>query len=169
MAAGSTYTPIATTTLGSATPSYTFSSIPSTYTDLVLIAGNLKAASAGNAFKMQLNGDTTTNYSNTYVTGNGSSAISGRNSSTDTLRFFDNPNIDANGVVIVHFMNYANTTTFKTVISRSSAAGYSANAEVNLWRKTPEAINSIKIFFALSGNDLQAGTTFTLYGIAASG
>ena len=35
MAAGSTYTPIATTTLGSNVASYTFSSIAGTYTDLV--------------------------------------------------------------------------------------------------------------------------------------
>ena len=163
----STYTPIATTTLGSATASYTFSSIPSTYTDLILIAGHLNAASAGNAFKMQVNSDTGTNYSNTYLTGNGSSASSGRNSSADTLRFFDNPNIIGPAVVTAHFMNYANTTTYKTVLSRSSAAGYSANAEVNLWRNTA-AINSIKIFFATSGNDMQAGTTLTLYGISAA-
>jgi hypothetical protein len=167
MPAGSTYTPIATTTLGSATATYTFSSIPSTYTDLILIAGNLNAASAGNAFKMQVNSDTGTNYSNTYLTGNGSAASSGRNSSADTLRFFDNPNIIGPAVVTAHFMNYSNTTTYKTVIARSSAAGYSANAEVNLWRSTA-AINSIKIFFATSGNDMQTGTTFTLYGIASA-
>ena len=167
MAAGSTYSTIATTTLGSATASYTFSSIPSTYTDLILIAGHLNAASAGNAFKMQVNSDTGTNYSNTYLTGTGSSATSGRNTSADTLRFFDNPNIIGPAVVTAHFMNYANTTTYKTVLSRSNAAGYSVNAEVNLWRSTA-AINSIKIFFATSGNDMQAGTTLTLYGISAA-
>jgi hypothetical protein len=38
MAAGATYTPIATYTVsGSSTLTYTFSSIPSTYTDLVLV------------------------------------------------------------------------------------------------------------------------------------
>ena len=162
-----TYEPIATNTLGSATPSITFSSISSAYTDLVLVAGNLSAASASNAFKMQVNGDTGNNYSNTYLTGDGSSSSSGRNSSADTLRFFDNPNIIGPAVVTAHFMNYANTTTYKTVLSRSSAAGYSANAEVNLWRNTA-AINSITIFFATSGNNIQAGSTFTLYGIKAA-
>ena len=167
MAAGSTYTPIATTTLGSATPSYTFSSIPSTYTDLILIAGNLNAASASNAFKMQVNGDTGTTYSNTYLSGNGSSTTSGRNSNADSLRGFDNPNIIGPAVVTAHFMNYSNTTTYKTVLTRCNAAGYSTTAEVNLWRSTA-AINSIKIFFAASGNDIQAGTSFTLYGIQAA-
>jgi hypothetical protein len=167
MAAGSTYTPIATTTLGSAAASYTFSSISGSYTDLVLVAGNLAAASASNAFKMQVNADTATNYSNTYLSGNGSTAISGRNSSADSLRGFDNPNPIGPAVVTAHFMNYSNTTTYKTVLSRCSAAGYSTTAEVNLWRNTA-AITSIKIFFAASGNDIQAGTTFTLYGIAAA-
>ena len=167
MAAGSTYTPIATTTLGSAAASYTFSSIPSTYTDLILIAGNLSAASTNNAFKMQINSDTGTNYSNTFLAGNGSSATSGRNANADSLRGFDNPNILGPAVVTAHFMNYSNTSTYKTVLTRCSAAGYSTTAEVNLWRST-SAINSIKIFFATSGNDIQAGTTFTLYGIAAA-
>ena len=43
MAAGSTYTPIATTTLGSAQADVTFSSISGSYTDLVLIIGGKNA------------------------------------------------------------------------------------------------------------------------------
>jgi hypothetical protein len=68
----STYTPIATTTLGSAATSYTFTSIPTTYTDLILIV-NAKNASTGSYPKMQVgNGsvDTGNNYSRTYLTGN---------------------------------------------------------------------------------------------------
>lgn len=167
MPAARTYEPIATTTLGSATASYTFSSIPSTYTDLVLIAGSLNAASASNAFKMQVNSDTGTTYSNTFLAGNGTSATSGRNSNADSLRGFDNPNPIGPAMVTAHFMNYSNTTTYKTVLTRCSAAGYSTTAEVNTWRNTA-AINSIKIFWATSGNDIQAGTTFTLYGITAA-
>jgi hypothetical protein len=116
---------------------------------------------------MQVNSDTGSNYSNTYLTGDGTTAVSGRNTSADSLRCFDVPNIGTSAVITVNFMNYSNATTYKTVISRSSAAGYSAGAEVNLWRNTA-AITSIKIFFAASGNDIQAGTTFTLYGIAAA-
>ena len=61
----STYEPIATTTLGSAASSITFSSIPATYTDLRLVLVHTPSASTGNA-QMQFNSDTATNYSYTY-------------------------------------------------------------------------------------------------------
>ena len=66
MAAGITYTPIASTTLGSAAASYTFSSIPNTYTDLVLIASMADSNSgADQRMLVQVNGDTGTKYSTT--------------------------------------------------------------------------------------------------------
>jgi hypothetical protein len=89
MAAGSTYTPIATTTLGSSTSSYTFSSIPQTYTDLVLIVSGYGAASDGNSIVCRVgNGtvDSGTNYSTTRLSGSGSSASSGRSSGSDFMR-----------------------------------------------------------------------------------
>jgi hypothetical protein len=77
MAAGNTYEAIATQTLGSAAASVTFSSIPGTYTDLVVvIAGTLTTGSDNVSF--QLNGDSGANYSVTVLTGDGSTASSGR-------------------------------------------------------------------------------------------
>jgi ethanolamine utilization microcompartment shell protein EutL len=76
-----TYEPIATTTLGSAAASYTFSSISGSYTDLILVVD--ATTTAGNrALQLVLNSDTGTNYSATYITGDGSSTASSRNSST---------------------------------------------------------------------------------------
>ena len=64
MAAGITYTPITSTTLGSNTASVTFSSISSAYTDLVLVvAGALDGANW--VPTLQFNSDTGTNYSTT--------------------------------------------------------------------------------------------------------
>jgi len=173
MAAGSTYTPIATTTIGSTTASYTFSSIPSTYTDLVLICSGYGASVDGNVFVCQVNGDTGTNYSTTRLSGNGTTASSGRRTSV-TRAFLS----DASGLpnsssqisnYIVNFMNYSNTTTYKTIISRANVASgtYPATeALVNLWRNTA-AINEIKVFPDPSEN-FAAGFTLTLYGIAAA-
>ena len=60
MAAGRTYTPIATTTLGSATNTLTFNSIPSTYTDLVIICNY---SQNGDMLQGRFNSDTSTNSS----------------------------------------------------------------------------------------------------------
>jgi hypothetical protein len=70
--------------------------------------------------------------------------------------------------LIVSIMNYANTTTFKTVLSRSNnaGAGGGTSALVGLWRKTPEAINQV-VINAIGGNWI-TGSTFNLYGIQSA-
>ena len=158
-----TYEPIATTTLGSAAASYTFSSIPSTYTDLVLIA-SIKYALSGEFSKLTFNGDTASNYSSTYIIGNGSAASSGRSSSAAYIGVSYDANTET-FTDIFNVQNYANSTTFKTVLNRHSVAGTRAEALVGLWRKTPEAINSLTM---TSSGNYAIGTTFTLYGIKAA-
>ena len=168
MAAGSTYTPIATTTIsGSAQATITFSSIPSTYTDLVLV-NNVKMDLA-EVFNMRFNSDSATNYSSTFLNGSGSAAGSARGSN-ETIASFMWTGTGTNTdffVNTLNIFNYANTTTFKTYLARTSVAGSQVTATVGLWRKTPEAISTI----TLSGNltsKFAIGSTFTLYGIAAA-
>lgn len=165
MAAGSTYTPIATTALASSATSYTFSSIPSTYTDLVLVA----SGTSTNAYNsnLQFNGDTATNYSCTVVSGSGSAASSYRNSSQTSMLIDYNGNFNSsNTSIIISILNYANTTTYKTALSRANNAAGGVDAVVGLWRSTA-AINSIKMAIG-GGYSYATGTTFTLYGIAAA-
>jgi hypothetical protein len=71
----------------------------------------------------------------------------------------------AQSVFTVHFMNYSNTTTNKTVLGRSSAASGFVEAAVGLWRNT-SAITSITA--TTGGQSYQTGSTFTLYGIKAA-
>jgi len=59
-------------------------------------------------------------------------------------------------------MNYANTTTNKTILSRSNAADKGVMATVSLWRNTA-AINSITLL--ASANNFATGSTFSLYGV----
>ena len=66
---------------------------------------------------------------------------------------------------IAQFMNYANTTTYKTVIGRANNAGYGADTSVGVWRNTA-AISTITLT-ALTAN-FASGSTFTLYGIKAA-
>lgn len=162
MAAGSTYTPIATTTVSGTPSSVTLSSIPSSYTDLVLIIAG--ASSTGTSYKLQFNGDTGTNYSSTYLYGDGSAAASGRVSNNATMNGFGRTD-GSGGNGIINIQNYANTSIYKTAIGRGSAAGNLVIASVGLWRSTA-AINSITI--QTEAGTFSTGETLTLYGIAAA-
>lgn len=166
MPAGSTYTPIATTTVTAQT-SYTFSSISSSYTDLVLVvtAKNSNAGSGANNWRIQFNGDTGSNYSDTFLTGNGSTASSSRDSNQAEIYWgAANQASNSPSVSIAHIMNYANTTTNKTMIARGNSAEAFTCASVGLWRSTA-AINSIKIY---AGGSTTLTGTLTLYGIASA-
>ena len=162
MAAGSTYTPITTQTLSSSTSSVTINSIPSTYTDLILIVSG--TTNNENALDMRFNGDTGSNYSTTGLYGTGSSSASYRASGDSKM---DIGRADASsGSSVTHIQNYANSTTYKTVLSRGND-GSIVIAYSNLWRSTA-AINSITIGRFSSGGSMNSGTTITLYGIAAA-
>lgn len=165
MAAGSTYTPIATTTLGSAAASYTFSSISGSYTDLVLVINAINTVN-GSSCKIQFNGDTGTNYSTTWLEGNGTSASSGRESTATSAFIYYNGNASVynSSTANVIIQNYSNATTYKTAISRFGNQAQTG-AYIDLWRST-SAITSIALN-AITQN-FQAGSTFTLYGIAAA-
>lgn len=162
-----TYEPINTQTLGSAQASVTFSSIPATYTDLVLV---YEAGNSGNIYDgtfARFNSDTGNNYSWTYLLGNGSTAISGRES--NVARTGAGASGASRGMSILNIMNYSNTTTYKTILNRRSvvdASGYTVGAEVGLWRSTA-AISTV-LLFVQSGTNFDAGSTFTLYGIKAA-
>jgi hypothetical protein len=164
----STYEKIATTTLGSAQATVTFSTITGTYTDLVLVIGNLKVSTNTSSLTLQLNGDTGSNYSNTQLIGNGSAASSRRGSSlTSALNYitYGAASNTSEGVVILNFQNYSNATTYKTTLIRANSAPNSVEATVNLWRNTA-AITSITM--GMQGSDTySSGSTFTLYGIKA--
>ena len=163
-----TYDKIATYTVPSAQADYTFSSIPSTYTDLVVIANTQGASGSPQNLLFQLNGDTGSNYSSTWLNGNGTTAASSRlsNRVNGLFDIVGYAPIGTNfNAVIAQFNNYSNTTTNKTILSRANSAATGTDAVVSLWRNTA-AITSIKIYF--SSNNLATGSTFTLYGIKAA-
>ncbi len=163
MPAANTYTQIASTTLGSAAASVTFSSIAATYTDLVLVFNGTN--SINGSLRFQLNGDTATNYSQTFVYGDGTSAVSGKNTS-QTSGLTGSITAGTNATHIISFQNYSNTTTNKTILARANDTQSIVIATVNLWRSTA-AINSIVVQLTGGGN-FTAGSTFNLYGITAA-
>ena len=161
--ATTTYEPIATQTLGSASATVTFSSILQTYTDLILVCSLRKSTSNGGYIAYQFNGDTASNYSSTFLYGTGSSAVSGR-VSNETFGRFGNGGTGNFETTILNIQNYSNATTNKTTISRSNVVTLYTLSYCTLWRKAPEAITSITLF-PDTGN-FDSGSTFTLYGIA---
>jgi hypothetical protein len=160
-----TYESIATTTLGSAATSITFSSIPSTYTDLrVVFVGT---QSTGTACFVRLNSDTGTNYSYTYLWGNGSSVGSGRAINEDWILIDLASGFGSTypAMFQMDLFSYAGST-FKTMLVQNSNdknGSGSVERSVRLWRST-SAINTISINSYNAAN-FAIGTTATLYGI----
>jgi hypothetical protein len=155
-----TYEPIATQTLVSSATSVTFSSIPSTYTDLIIIFSG--TAVSGDTMYYHFNNDTSAIYSDTYIFGDGT-AGTGRHTNQGAI--FGAGINTTQSHQILHIMNYANTTTFKTTLLRGNGSGTAATVEfVGLSRST-SAITSIKL--NLNAN-FASGSTFTLYGIKAA-
>jgi hypothetical protein len=159
-----TYDKIATTTLSSA-GTITFSSIPATYTDLRIVLVS-KSVSSGANVQFRFNGDTGTNYSFTYLRGDGTSASSYRETNNTFGYLADQSSSTQPNMGTLDIFSYAGST-FKTALATYSddrnGSGY-VFALVNLWRST-SAITSVSLSPSNFGGNFQAGTTATLYGI----
>jgi hypothetical protein len=169
MPAGSTYTPIATVTLGSAQNSISFSSISQAYTDLILIATG-KNSSSFDAIDIRVGSgslNTGANYSITAMNGNGSAAQSFRDSNATSMTNMGITSSSREQVSIYHFMDYSNTTTFKTVIGRSNVTDFRVAAIVGMFRST-SAIDTIGLRSDNPSYNFTAGSTFSLFGIASA-
>ena len=167
MAAGATYEPIATTTFASTATSYIFSSIPATYTDLVLIfKGSLTTGTAIPI--LRFNSDSTSIYSDTTLYGHSTASYGGGGDSNSGNIYVTGADTLSTGIsqLILNVQNYANSTTYKTVISKYGDAGTGLSVMVGTWRST-SAINAITIG-THNGSSFSIGSTFTLYGIAAA-
>lgn len=164
-----TYDAIATTTVsGTSTFSVTFSSISGSYTDLILVVANASFSSAAQG-ALRFNGDTGNNYSWTVLTGSGGTAGSLRGSNVGIIQigYYDYLDTGTNYTAICQINNYSNTTTNKTALARGNEASLGVSAAVGLWRNTA-AITSVTFLPAYGGAYIGAGSTFTLYGIAAA-
>lgn len=174
--ATNTYVALRTETVtGSPVASVTFNLTGiSGYTDLVIV-GQYGSTVTEDYLKMQFNSDTTTNYSSTRIDGNGSSARSTKTANQNYVWLDWNSSCEnaLTKMTRVNIINYANTTTFKTVLVRGDRATATTptytgtEAIVSLWRKTPEAITSIVL--TMNFGNIAAGSTFSLYGIKAEG
>jgi hypothetical protein len=156
-----TYKALATVTLGTSAASVTFSSIPATYRDLVMVL-NCKVVSGDRFPRGVLNADTGSNYQRVALQSDGNGVFS--NTGTDAFLTLGNANTTFGSNSLVYFMDYSATDKHKTVICRSGVPGLQIRAVCNRWANTA-AITSIKV--ELDGSSYDTGSTFSLYGIVS--
>ena len=162
--------PIAYASITGAT---SFANIPQDYQDLFLViySRDTNSGTTTPLFNF-INGDSSTKYSQTYLDGNGSSATSARASSQTNFGAAIQIAASATSGIFssntMHILNYANTSTYKTVLWRSAAdANGSGNARlsVGLYQST-SAVTSVQVYPA---STFAAGTTVELFGIRSVG
>lgn len=161
-----TYTPIATTTLGATASSINFTSIPSTYTDLVVVW--FTKTIAGTDLYVRFNSDTGTNYSQTALRGNGASASSGREVNQTWIgpnRASGTSTSSNPALTIINVFDYTGSSNKSVLVNCNNDQNGAGTVEltVGLWRNTG-AITSINLT-AITTNNFAAGTTATVYGI----
>lgn len=163
--ATNTYIPIASITLGSSASSVTFSSIPQTYQDLVLVI-NGKPNTGDTSIDLVFNSDTTNaNYPATFARGNGSATGSGTLTSSGSQITYSASG--GNLLIATSIMDYSATDKHKTLLTRTNGDG--ASDWVAMWAgrwADTSALNNIEVTF-VQVRTWNTGTTLALYGIEA--
>lgn len=169
-----TYTLISSNVLTASATTITFSSIPATYTDLV-VRFSARADEAGTdraGGVLKLNG-TSANYSYTRLVSNGSTATTSRVSSTSSFGIGDINSVDSTAntftsgeIYIPSYLVSQNKPISSLLEQENNAASAFIRAYSNLWSNTA-AITSL-VFTVNGGFNYVSGSSFYLYGIKNS-
>lgn len=149
-----TYEKIATAS-SSGSSVITFSSIPSTYTDLRFI---FVGGVGGGITSMRYNGDTGSNYHSILAWGQGTTATTSRYGFGYT--FVIPPSGSQQIQQRIDINDYSNNTTYKTSMSRVDVLNTSTTFGIQLW-KSGAIINSV----SLVNSSPFDSYVITLYGI----
>lgn len=158
-------TPLANLTLGSAQASVTFSSIGQGFRDLYLV-WNGKMVSSGDAVRIQLNSDTTSNYYSVWFQGSGSTTGGGFETGTGFRVGGAAVGLTTTGSDTITFsvLDYSQTDKHKSTLTRYSGANTEVVGFAGRWGSTA-AITTLRIY-GVVGN-FAAGSSFALYGVSA--
>jgi hypothetical protein len=163
-----TYIPMATVTLTSSASSVTFSNIPATYRDLILIVNGSPSDNSYPAIVSRLNADTGANYSRVRMAGDGSgtgsSSATGQTSLDLASNFGAGSSSSGRFILSAQLMDYSATDKHKTVLTRSGTSLDGVEAIAGRWANTG-AVTSWVI--TITSGAFATGTTFGLYGIGA--
>lgn len=159
------YVALATVTLTGPQTVITFSSIPATFKDLVLVYAGTQTNASGEVY-IRYNSDTGSNYTTVQMGGYGSG--SGFESDFTTNRIVPAANVGESTTIISNFvftvLDYSATNKHKTSLLRMNTSSRGVNAQANRWANT-NAINTITAEAGFAGQ-LATGTTISLYGVA---
>lgn len=158
-----TYTLLNQITLTANASSVTFSNIPQSFGDLVLVADFLGASTTNAELLIRLNNDSAGNYSQVKMAGNGSSTSSSSVSGVNGARIGYGPNSTSRSNAISHIMDYSAVDKHKTILTRTNEPD-EVWATACRWANTA-AVTSVS--FLYEGISLAAGTTVFLYGVVA--
>jgi hypothetical protein len=153
-----TYTALANLTLGSASATVTFSNIPQTYKDLVLVMNRASGTIAESL--LRFNADATSNYPQNWMLESGGQGTGG---GTYTALTFGATNT---GSAIINILDYSSTDKHKVTLTRWHETGAMTIVQLRYtgWRNLA-GITSLDL--SLTSGTYPAGVTFALYGIVS--
>lgn len=161
-----TYDLITSQTLSTNATSVTLSSIPASYSDLVLVVvSELSNVDTDYDF-LRFNGDAATNYFGIIMRGDGASSASASFSSQNQMWVDGSASTITNNIknLIIHIMDYSATNKHKTVLMRNNSTTQTVVTNASRWAST-SAISSI--LYRPNSGTLAAGTILSLYGIVS--
>jgi hypothetical protein len=166
-----TYEFITKQTLGAEAATVTFSNIPQTFTDLLIVssARSARTVNLADNLNLRFNGDAGGNYSFRYLEGNGSAASSTSGSSAAQMLACYTPTAAATastfGVASIYVANYAGSTA-KAVscdsVTENNGTTAFIVATAGLWSGTVP-VTSVTLLSQVA--NFVAGSSFFVYGI----
>ena len=156
-------TALAQITLQASASSITFSGIPNTYRDLILVFQGTTTPANGAGF-VRFNSDSANNYNNVIMAGNTTPPYSGLRTGISAIDFAQDFAVEAgaNNASVLQVLDYSATDKHKTVITRTNIGSSNVPAAmIGRWTSSA-AINSVT--FTLNQNAYAAGATFSIYG-----
>lgn len=159
-----TYILLNQVTLAAASSSITFSSIPQSYQDLVVVSSVATQNDAFRQYRIRINSDSGSNYNEIKLNGSGSATGSSAGTNGTEFTFFST---GANGVfstMTTQFIDYSALDKHKTFLHRGSVPDQTIGVDGGRWANTA-AINTLTIY--TPAGQFVTGSTFYIYGLVA--
>jgi len=148
-------------TLQEASSTVTFSGIPDTYRDLILVCNLFYNSGSDTYSRFELNGDTTTaNYKGVYMDTYGGGA-SGGSTNSNLLEYHQSVSSTTPVHATFQLFDYSATDKHKTAIIRFGAATTMTGAYASRWENNA-AVGNLKLVGSVA--NYLPGSTFALFG-----